>query len=65
MNIVSLFSGCGGLDLGFTGGFTFQGRNYERLNTDIIFANDFDIDATTSYNSNPLFITDALIFKQT
>lgn len=54
MNIVSLFSGCGGLDLGFTGGFTFQGRNYERLNTNIVFANDFDIDATTCYNSNPL-----------
>ena len=24
--VVSLFSGCGGLDLGFTGGFAFQGR---------------------------------------
>lgn len=54
MNIVSLFSGCGGLDLGFTGGFTFQGRNYERLNTNIVFSNDFDTDATTCYNSNPL-----------
>lgn len=54
MNIVSLFSGCGGLDLGFTGGFTFQGRNYERLNTNIVFANDFDTDATTCYNSNIL-----------
>ena len=60
MNIVSLFSGCGGLDLGFTGGFTFQGRNYERLNTDIIFANDFDIDATTCYNSNPLLINEGV-----
>ena len=29
--IVSLFSGCGGLDLGFTGGFTFRGQNYNRL----------------------------------
>lgn len=60
MNIVSLFSGCGGLDLGFTGGFTFQGRNYERLNTDIIFANDFDIDATTCYNTNPLLINEGV-----
>lgn len=60
MNIVSLFSGCGGLDLGFTGGFTFQGRNYERLNTDIVFANDFDIDATTCYNSNPLLINEGV-----
>ena len=60
MNIVSLFSGCGGLDLGFTGGFTFQGRNYERLNTDIVFANDFDIDATTCYNSNPLLTNEGV-----
>ena len=51
--IVSLFSGCGGLDLGFTGGFNFLGRNYERLNTEIVFANDFDVDAQTCYNSNP------------
>lgn len=58
MNIVSLFSGCGGLDLGFTGGFTFQGRHYERLNTDIVFANDFDIDAATCYNTNPLLINE-------
>ena len=34
--IVSLFSGCGGLDLGFTGGFTFRGQNYNRLNTEIV-----------------------------
>ena len=60
MNIVSLFSGCGGLDLGFTGGFTFQGRNYERLNTDIVFANDFDIDATTCYNNNPLLTNEGV-----
>lgn len=60
MNIVSLFSGCGGLDLGFTGGFTFQGRNYERLNTDIVFANDFDTDATTCYNSNPLLTNEGV-----
>lgn len=52
--IASLFSGCGGLDLGFTGGFTYLGRNYERLNTEIVFANDFDIDAQTCYNNNPL-----------
>ena len=25
--IASLFSGCGGLDLGFTGGFNFGGHN--------------------------------------
>ncbi len=49
-----MFSGCGGLDLGFTGGFSFLGHDYERLDTEIVFANDFDIDAQTCYNNNPL-----------
>ena len=56
--IASLFSGCGGLDLGFTGGFTFRGHEYNRLNTAILFANDFDQDAKTCYNSNPLLVED-------
>jgi len=56
--IVSLFSGCGGLDLGFTGGFIFQGREYERLDTTIVFANDFDQDAANCYNANPLLTAD-------
>lgn len=52
--IASLFSGCGGLDLGFTGGFYFYNKEFERLNTEIVFANDFDKDAATCYNSNSL-----------
>lgn len=56
--IASLFSGCGGLDLGFTGGFCFRGHQYNRLNTTIVFANDFDQDAQTCYNSNPLLVRD-------
>ena len=56
--IASLFSGCGGLDLGFTGGFVVQGREYERLDTHIVFANDFDQDAANCYNANPLLTAD-------
>lgn len=56
--IVSLFSGCGGLDLGFTGGFVVQGREFERLDTRIVFANDFDQDAANCYNANPLLTAD-------
>lgn len=52
--VASLFSGCGGLDLGFSGGFSFRGKDYKRLDTHIVFANDFDRDAQTCYNSNPL-----------
>ena len=56
--VASLFSGCGGLDLGFTGGFAFQGKEYERLNTHIVFANDFDQDAANCYNANALLTAD-------
>lgn len=56
--IASLFSGCGGLDLGFTGGFCFLGKDYKRLNTTIVFANDFDADACKCYNANPLLVKD-------
>lgn len=56
--VSSLFSGCGGLDLGFTGGFTFLGHNYDRLDTEIVFANDFDIYAQTCYNNNLLLTND-------
>ncbi len=45
--IASLFSGCGGLDLGFTGGFSFNGQDFKQLPTRIVFANDFDMDAST------------------
>lgn len=56
--VTSLFSGCGGLDLGFTGGFSFLGRAYDRLDTQIVFANDFDADAQCCYNNNPMLTND-------
>ena len=52
--IASLFSGCGWLDLGFIGGFYYLGRHFDRNNVSIVFANDFDSDASTCYNSNSL-----------
>lgn len=58
--IASLFSGCGGLDLGFSGGFSFYGKQFDRLNTQIVFANDFDKDAATCYNSNKLLVDDGV-----
>lgn len=52
--IASLFSGCGGLDLGFIGGFNYLGRHFDKNQVNIVFANDFDNDAATCYNSNSL-----------
>lgn len=50
--VVSLFSGCGGLDLGFKGGFTFLGKKYESHPFDIIWANDFNKAACKTYREN-------------
>ena len=41
-SIVSLFTGCGGLDLGFIGGFSFLGKKYPKRNFEVIWANDID-----------------------
>ena len=30
LKVISLFSGCGGMDLGFRGGFSVFGRNFDR-----------------------------------
>ncbi len=50
--IVSLFSGCGGMDLGFVGGFQYGGRTYDRLPFDIAWANDLSEAACKTYNHN-------------
>ena len=50
--IVSLFSGCGGMDLGFLGGFPFGGKFYDRLPFDVVWANDLDDRACDTYALN-------------
>jgi len=39
---ISLFTGCGGLDLGFVGDFEFLGKKYPKRNFEIVWANDID-----------------------
>ena len=51
-SVLSLFSGCGGLDLGFTGGFRFLEKNYGRLPFKIVWANDIDAAACETYRKN-------------
>lgn len=52
MRVVSLFSGCGGMDLGFVGGFEFMGRSYDRHPFEIAWANDIDSEACRTYRRN-------------
>ncbi len=51
-SVVSLFSGCGGMDLGFLGGFPFGGEFYDRLPFEIVWANDIDRLACNTYAAN-------------
>lgn len=50
--VVSLFSGCGGMDLGFRGDFHFLGQYYKKNNFEIVFANDIFKEACDTYNHN-------------
>ena len=50
--VVSLFSGCGGMDLGFLGGFQFGGRYYDRLPFEVVWANDINNSACDTYELN-------------
>jgi len=50
--VVSLFSGCGGMDLGFKGGFSFLGKKYARLPFAIEWANELNAAACRSYKKN-------------
>lgn len=50
--VVSMFSGCGGLDLGFTGGFTALGKHYSKRPFEIVWANDLNSAACKTYQKN-------------
>jgi DNA (cytosine-5)-methyltransferase 1 len=52
LSVVSLFSGCGGLDLGFLGNFKFRHLNFPANKFKVVFSNDIDVAATKVYNSN-------------
>ncbi|MDP8243293.1 MAG: DNA cytosine methyltransferase [Candidatus Hinthialibacter antarcticus] len=49
---ISLFSGCGGMDLGFLGGFQFLGRRYKKNPINVIWANDISSSACNTYRAN-------------
>lgn len=50
--VVSLFSGCGGMDLGFQGGFTFLNRRYKRHPFEITWACEINQAACRTYRRN-------------
>ena len=61
LRLLSLFSGCGGMDLGAEGGFSFLGRRYPKLPIEVVHASDIDPRAVKMYNSyfrNPAELRD-------
>lgn len=50
--VASLFCGCGGSDLGLLGGFNYLGKDYKKLDFEIVYALDFDKYAVDTYNKN-------------
>lgn len=52
LSVVSFFSGCGGLDLGFLGGFSFLGDFFPKNRFKIVGAYDADAEAIQAYRAN-------------
>lgn len=52
ITVISLFSGCGGMDLGLIGGFDFLGEEYKRTGLKIIWANEISSAACKTYREN-------------
>lgn len=50
--VISLFSGCGGLDLGFKGGFEFLQQYHKPHSFETIWANDMDANACKTFAAN-------------
>ena len=50
--VISMFSGCGGMDLGFLGGFEAFGRYYDRMPFKIAWANEHNEAACRTYRRN-------------
>lgn len=51
-SVISLFTGCGGLDLGFVGGFSFLDKFYPKNSFEITWANDIDKASCETFGKN-------------
>ena len=52
IKVASLFCGCGGMDLGVIGGFSYLGKEYKENPFEIVYAIDNDEYCTRIYNDN-------------
>lgn len=52
IKVASLFCGCGGMDLGVIGGFSFLNKEYKENPFEIVYSVDFDEYCSQIYNDN-------------
>lgn len=52
IKVASLFCGCGGMDLGVLGGFSYLGKEYKKNPFEIVYSVDNDNYCTQIYNAN-------------
>jgi DNA (cytosine-5)-methyltransferase 1 len=52
LKLVSFFSGCGGLDLGLHGGFSYLGQHFPEHGISTVFASDINKAAVETFNRN-------------
>ena len=52
IKVASLFCGCGGMDLGLLGGFSYLGKEYKENPFEIVYSIDNDPYCTQIYNAN-------------
>lgn len=50
-SVISLFAGCGGLDLGFTGNFRYLSKQYDPRDFEVVWANDIDEAACVTFKN--------------
>ena len=58
IDTVSLFAGCGGMDLGFLGGFEFRGIKYKKNIYQIVLCNDIDRSAARVHGANGKYFSE-------
>ena len=63
IKVASLFCGCGGMDLGALGGFSFLNKEYETLSTEIVYAVDNDLNAIKIYNDRVILLIPRIFFE--
>ncbi len=63
IKLLSLFSGCGGLDLGFVGNFKFRNNDYKKNKFKVVFSNDCDAPASMVYQANKKYFNHDILKK--